>query len=89
MGFSDFLRNPFGFLFSRSPRDDRITAYVVREHERGRSLGEILDDPYIRNRCSTEERARLLERPEIVRAIGQSAIEDAREAFSSIGSRES
>ena len=88
MAFRDFLRNPFSFLFSRSPRDDRLTVYVVREHERGRSLADILDDPYIRNRCSNEERARLLERPEIIRAIGQSSIEDARETLASIGSRD-
>jgi hypothetical protein len=68
--FSQFLRNPFTFLFTRSTAEDRVIAYVLREHERGRSLQDILDDPYIRNRCTDHERDRLLERPEIIRAVG-------------------
>jgi hypothetical protein len=71
---SDFLRNPFSFLFTRSAKDERVAAYVIREHERGRPLAEILEDPYVRNRCSKHELARLLERPEIVRALGESAV---------------
>ena len=46
MAFRDFLRNPFSFLSARSSGEDRIAAYVIREHERGRALAEILDDPY-------------------------------------------
>ena len=53
------FRNPFSFLFARSSHQDRVAAYVIREHERGRSLTEILDDPYVRNRCTPEEQARL------------------------------
>jgi hypothetical protein len=47
-----------------------VAAYVIREHERGRTLHDILDDPYVVNRCSEREIARVLERPEVVRAIG-------------------
>ena len=68
---SSFLRNPFSFLFARSAHEERVAAYVIREHERGRPLTEILDDPYVRNRCSTQEQARLLDRPEIVHALGE------------------
>jgi hypothetical protein len=71
-------RNPFSFLFTRSTSDDRIAAYVLREHDRGRSLAEILDDPYVRNRTTPQERARLLERPEIVEALGHEAIARVR-----------
>src|SRR6188768_4031715 len=39
-----FLRNPFSFLFARSGAEDRLAGYVIREHGRGRSLTEILDD---------------------------------------------
>jgi len=35
---SSFLRNPFSFLFARSSQDERLSAYVIREHERGRPL---------------------------------------------------
>jgi hypothetical protein len=70
--FSSFLRNPFSFLFARSSKEDRVTAYIIREHERGRPLAEILEDPYIRNRCSEQELARLLDQPELVHALGES-----------------
>ncbi len=66
-----FLRNPFSFLFARSGSEDRLAAYVIREHGRGRSVAEILEDPYLRNRTSEQQRARLLERPEVIRAVGE------------------
>ncbi len=75
---SSLLRNPFSFLFARSSHMDRVAAYLIREHERGRSLDEILEDPYVRNRCTPEERARLLDRPELIRALGDDAVTAAR-----------
>jgi hypothetical protein len=77
---SSFLRNPFAFLFARSAKEERVAAYVVREHARGRPLSEILDDPYIRNRCTQQELARLLDRPEIVHALGENVVAPEREA---------
>jgi hypothetical protein len=71
---SSFLRNPFSFLFARSSQEDRLSAYVIREHERGRALAEILDDPYVRNRATPHEIARLLDRPEVIHALGESAV---------------
>jgi hypothetical protein len=68
------FRNPFSFLFSRSSQEDRVAAYIVREHERGRALAEILEDPYVRNRSTPQERERLLDRPELVRALGDDVI---------------
>ncbi|HEU0302965.1 MAG TPA: hypothetical protein VFR32_00140 [Gaiellaceae bacterium] len=65
-----FFRNPFSFLFATKGAEERVAAYVIREHERGRSLDDILDDPYVVNRCTQQEIARVLERPEVVRAIG-------------------
>jgi hypothetical protein len=72
------LRNPFSFLFTRSSHEDRVAAYVIREHERGRALGEILDDPYVRNRCTPQEVKRLLDRPELIRALGDDAVAGVR-----------
>jgi hypothetical protein len=66
-----FLRNPFSFLFARSSREERIAAYLIREHERGRPLQEITQDPYVRNRTTETELARILERPELVEALGR------------------
>jgi hypothetical protein len=68
-----FARNPFSFLFTRSSTEDRIAAYLIREHRRGRPLDEILEDPYIRNRTTESQRARLLDRPEVIHALGRDA----------------
>ncbi|MGB2952267.1 MAG: hypothetical protein WBB74_02605 [Gaiellaceae bacterium] len=75
---ASFFRNPFSFLFARSTGEERVAAYIVREHDRGRSLKEILEDPYVRNRCSEAELARLLDRPEIIHAIGRDVVEATR-----------
>ena len=71
---SDLFRNPFSFLFTRSSQEDRLATYVIREHERGRALDDILDDPYVRNRAHPQEIARLLDRPEVIRAVGEGAV---------------
>jgi hypothetical protein len=81
---SSVLRNPFSFLFTRSSAEERVAAYVIREHERGRSLQEILEDPYVRNRLSPEQRARLLDRPDIIRAVGQDTVASARDSLPTI-----
>jgi hypothetical protein len=67
------FQNPFSFLFTRSSAEDRVAAYVIREHERGRDLDEILDDPYVRNRLTEPQRLRLLDRPDLVAALGRQA----------------
>ena len=71
---SSFVRNPFSFLFARSSQEERLAAYVIREHERGRSLDEVLDDPYVRNRATPAEVRRLLDRPEVIHALGEGTV---------------
>jgi hypothetical protein len=73
-------RNPFRFLFGSSRREEALARYVVREHARRRPLAEILEDPYIRNRSTPEERTRLLDRPEVVAAFGESSPEEPRKS---------
>jgi hypothetical protein len=75
-------RNPFSFLFVRSSREDHLSRYVLREYRRGRSLREVLDDPYVRNRSTEQERARLLERPEVVAALGDQTAAELRHGLS-------
>ena len=70
--------NPFSFLFQRSSAEERVAAYVIREHDRGRALAEILEDRYVQNRLTPEQRARLLDRPEVIHALGDDTIADAR-----------
>jgi hypothetical protein len=72
-------RNPFRFLFGSSRREEALARYVVREHARGRPLAEILEDPYLRNRSTPEERTRLLDRPEVVAAFGESSLDEPKE----------
>ena len=79
---AEFFRNPFSSAFSRPKQLDRLSAYVIREHERGRSLAEILEDPYVRNRSTPQERERLLDNPEVIRAIGDDAVAAARDEVS-------
>jgi hypothetical protein len=52
-------------------KEDSLAAYIVREHRLGRSLEDILDDAYLKNRSTEEQRIRLLERPEVIRAVGE------------------
>jgi hypothetical protein len=64
--------NLFSFLFQRTTKEERVAAYVVREHARGRRLREILEDHYVANRLpSPTQRARLLDRPEILHAFAE------------------
>jgi hypothetical protein len=76
--FASLLRSPFSFLFARSSTEERIAAYVIREHGRGRGLGEIMDDRYVQNRLSPQQRLRLLDRPELVQALGDETVEETR-----------
>ena len=72
------VRGPFSFLFARSSHEERVAAYVVREHELGRSLDEILADRYVQNRLTPLEQHRLLDRPEVIRALGDDMIAEAK-----------
>lgn len=78
MGWLDSLRSTFSFLQWRSRTENAVAEYVIREHHRGRALSEILDDQYVKNRCSPQQIERMLERPELVHAIGEDMISRAR-----------
>ena len=81
---ASILRNPFAFLFTRSSAEQQVVAYLTREHRRGRALAEILQDRYVQNRLSPQQQARLLDRPDLVKVLGEQDVDAARE---SIGSR--
>jgi hypothetical protein len=75
MAFKDL----FSFLFQRSSGEERVAQYVIREHDRGRPLSEIMEDRYVLNRLeSPAKRARLLDRPEIIQAVGSDMAEAAK-----------
>lgn len=81
------IRDLFSFLFQRSSAEERVAAYVIREHDRGRDLAQILEDRYVQNRLTPDQRARLLDRPEVIKALGEDAVSGARSGHGHPGSR--
>ena len=77
-------RNPFAFLFVRPRREEYLSRYVLRQYTRGRSLQDVLEDPYVRNRSTLQERARLLERPDVVAAIGEQTVADLKQSLAGV-----
>jgi hypothetical protein len=69
---------PFSFLFGGTQKQEVIAEYVIREHHRGRRLDEILKDPHVTNSLSPEEIPRLLDRPELIHAVGEDTINALR-----------
>ena len=72
------FKNLFSFLFQRSSAEEHVARYVIREHQRGRSLEEILQDRYVQNRLTPEQQRRLLDRPEVIEAIGRDDLDAAQ-----------
>ena len=80
------LKDLFSSLFQRSSGEERVAQYVIREHDRGRPLAEILEDRYVLNRLpSPEQRARLLDRPEVLRAVGHDTADVAKASVTQPG----
>jgi len=75
---ASFLRTPFSFLFAGSTKEERVAEYVIREHNAGRSLEDVLQDHYVQNRLTPAQQARLLDRPDVVQAIGADSVAAAR-----------
>jgi hypothetical protein len=72
------FKNLFSFLFQRSSAEEHVARYVIREHQRGRSLDAIFEDKYVQNRLTPEQQKRLLDRPEVIEAIGKDDLEAAK-----------
>ncbi len=51
-----------------------MAEYVIREHHSGRTLAEILKDAYVTNRLSPPQVERLLDRTDVLHAIGEDMI---------------
>ena len=78
-------RTPYFFSGRRPFREERLRSYIRREHRRGRHLGDILEDAYVR-RCgsrgfvwSTLRNTSLIE---LLEADIREAFERASEALS-------
>ena len=78
---SSFFRGLFSFAGTRSAAEDRVAAYLIREHRRGRRLAEILDDAYVKNRLTPQQRERLLDREDVIHALGHDEIEAVKAPY--------
>lgn len=65
--------NPYFFFGPRPFREQRVAAYVLREHRRGRPLAEILGDPYLERLGSRTFCWMVLSQPRIIAALGRDA----------------
>jgi hypothetical protein len=77
---TDILRTPFAFLFARSRKEDVVAEYLIREHHQGRTLAEILNDAYVTNRLSPAQVQRLLDRTDVLQAVGDDMVAAHRAA---------
>jgi len=55
--------------FSSDILEERAISFIIRELRQGRSLGSILDDPYIKNRLDQDKVTHVLENEELIKAI--------------------
>ena len=78
MGLVDAIKGAFSFLGSRSQSEERMAQYVIREHHRGRPLQDILEDHYVTNRFSPEQIRRLLDRPDVLHALGENLVNETK-----------
>ena len=74
----DAIKGTFSFLWSRSQSEERVAQYVIREHHRGRPLNDILEDHYVTNRLSAEQVKRLLDRPDVLHALGEGLVNETK-----------
>ncbi len=81
MGLVDAIKGAFSFLSSRTQSEERIAQYVIREHNRGRPVREILEDHYVTNRLSAEQVKRLLDRPDVLHALGENLVNETKTAL--------
>jgi hypothetical protein len=58
--------------------EDALVRYVVRELGGGRALAEVMQDPYVTNRAGKVDTRRLLDRPEVIAAVGEDVLDDLR-----------
>jgi hypothetical protein len=78
MSLRDASKGAFSFLGSRSQTEERIAQYVIREHHRGRPVHDILEDHYVTNRCTPEQVKRLLDRPDVLHALGENLVSETK-----------
>jgi hypothetical protein len=79
LGLVDAIKSAFSFLSSRTQSEERIAQYVIREHHRGRPVHDILEDHYVTNRLTAEQIKRLLDRPDLLHALGEGLVSETKQ----------
>ena len=82
MGLVDGIKSVFSFLSSRTQTEERVAQYVIREHHRGRPLRDVLEDHYVTNRLTPEQVKRLLDRPDVLHALGEGLVAETKTQLS-------
>ena len=81
------LRDQVEKLVSDSgAKHKRLVEYVVRQLAAGRSLGVVLEDPYVTNRLGVVDRRALLEEPEVIEAASEETLQQMRDQLETIAS---
>jgi hypothetical protein len=75
--------DPFSRL-TGARSEDAIVRYVIAECRKGRHLADVLKDPYVTNRADRTTLQRLMDHPELVRALGEGAVETIRARIASL-----
>jgi hypothetical protein len=70
-----FLTRIFG---SQGRAEDSVARYVIAETAAGRTLGEVLDDSYVENRLGSAGVHALLDRKDVIDAVGGDAVAQLR-----------
>ena len=64
--------------------EDAMVRYVIREVAADRPLADVMQDAYITNRASQVDARRLLDRPEVIAAVGDDVAADLRGKLGSL-----
>ncbi|TLM88856.1 MAG: hypothetical protein FDZ75_06605 [Actinobacteria bacterium] len=65
---NDIVKDFFEGL-SDDALEERVVEYIVRELHKGRSLTEVLDDPYVRNRLNDEKVKQVVGNADLIAAL--------------------
>ena len=66
------------FDFGTSSVEEALARHVIATYRQGGSLADVLDSPYVRNRTNAAARRRLLDRSDVVEAIGAEVIDQLK-----------
>ncbi len=84
MALRSFKGNPYSFAARRPFRQARLASYIHREHEKGRPLAEILEDPYV-ERCGTRDFVwRTMRETSLIELLGEDAIAGIQRASDAV-----